>query len=298
MNAIALGINEPMEILTQNTIMVFDAEHDHLVNSAAPDVPTPGFVLSNRDGHEVRSYVELLHKVAALSFHNRRFRLLFRGQRADYKMDGAAITSDLYPSILRGFTANGNNRKNQLDYAFDVLAKAESLLAEKISNREVVASHIVRWAVLQHYEVCKTPLLDVTASLQSALTFAIGDRNEGWLYVLAFPQLTGGVSVSVESHTQVIDLSQLCPPEALRPHFQQGLLAIDYPEIRTRRQSHGQRGMRGNNFAARLLTKFKLVNCRAWRAEGFTPTPSSILFPNTVDPWFEKTQVVKRKLNA
>jgi len=282
-----------MEILTKNTIMVFDAEHEHIVNSAADDVPTPGFVLSNRDGHEVRSYIELLQKVAALSFYNRRFRLLFRGQKADYKMGGSAKTSDLYPSILRGFTANPGDRKDQLDHAFKTLEKAESLLAQEIRNRELVESQIVRWAVLQHYEVCRTPLLDVTASLQSALTFAIGDRNEGWLYVLAFPQLTGGVSVSVESQTQVIDLSQICPPEALRPHFQQGLLASEYPEIRSRSQSHGQRGMRGNNFAARLLTKFRLVDCRAWQAEGFAPTPDSVLFPNAVDPWFAKTKAVK-----
>ncbi len=287
-----------MEILTKNTIMVFDAEHDQIVNSSADDVPTPGFPLSSRGGHEVRSYIELLQKVAALCFHNRRFRLLFRGQKADYKMSSLASTSDLYPSILRGFTANKGDRQAGLDHAFDTLLRAESLLAEEIRSRELIENQIVRWAVLQHYEVCKTPLLDVTASLQSALTFAIGDRSEGWLYVLAFPQLTGSVSVSLESKTQVIDLGQICPPEALRPHFQQGLLVSDYPEIRTRKQSHGRRGMRGNNFAARLLTKFRLVDCKSWHTEGYMSTPSNVLFPNAIDPWFKKTQVVKRELNA
>lgn len=287
-----------MEILTANTIMAFDAQHRDIVNAAAKDVATPGFVLSNRDGHEVSSYVELLTKVAALSFYNRQFRLLFRGQKADYKMGGEAISSDLYPSILRGFTPRREQRKANLDQQFDLLAKAESLLAKEIGSAELVESHIVRWAILQHYEVCRTPLLDVTASLQSALTFAVGDRSEGWLYVLAFPQLTGCVSVSVASKTQVINLSQICPPEALRPHFQEGLLASDYPEIRTRDQSHGQYGMRGNNFAARLLTKFQLTNCHAWKSEGFTPTPDNILFPNSIDPWFEKTQRVKTDLYA
>ena len=287
-----------MQILTRNTVMVFDAEHTDIVNAAADDVATPGFVLSNREGHTVTSYVELLKKIAALSFYNRRFRLLFRGQSSDHKMGPNINTSDLYPSILRGFTANEKDRNAQLDSAFETLEKAETLLTREIRRRDLVESQIVRWAILQHYEVCRTPLLDVTGSLQSALSFAIGDRNEGWLYVLAFPQLTGGVSVSVESQTQVIDLSQVCPPEALRPHFQQGLLASDYPEIRNRMQSHGQRGMRGNNFAARLLTKFKLTNCKAWKDEGFVPTPNSIVFPNAVDPWYDKTQNVKQAINA
>ena len=278
--------------------MVFDAEHNEIVNSASESIATPGFVLSNRDGHPVNSYVDLLTKVASLSYHNPRFQLLFRGQKADYKMGGSANTSDLYPSILRQLVHRKNERRNALDHEYELLANAEQLLTEHIRRRDLIENQIVRWAILQHYEVCKTPLLDVTASLQSALTFAISGHNEGWLYVLAFPQLAGGVSVSVESKTQVINLSQICPPEALRPHFQQGLLASDYPEIRSREQSHGQRGLRGNNFSARLLTKFKLQNCHAWTSEGFVPTPDKLLFPNAIDPWYELTQRVREKLHA
>jgi len=104
-----LGIESSKEIITNNTIMVFDAEHDEIVNSASESVATPGFVLSNRDGHAVSSYVELLTKVASLSYHNPRFQLLFRGQKADYKMGGSANTSDLYPSILRQFVSQKMN---------------------------------------------------------------------------------------------------------------------------------------------------------------------------------------------
>lgn len=287
-----------MEIITNNTIMVFDAEHDEIVNSDSESVANPGFVLSNRDGHSVTSYVELLTKVASLSYYNPRFQILFRGQKTDYKMGDSINTSDLYPSILRQFVSKKSERREALDMKFELLKIAEQLLVDIIRNRDLIENQIVRWAILQHYEVCKTPLLDITSSLQSALTFAIGDRNEGWLYVLAFPQLTGGISVSIESKTQVINLSQICPPEALRPHFQHGLLASDYPEIRSREQSHGQSGMRGNNFSARLLTKFKLQNCHAWRTEGFTPTPDEILFPNAIDPWYVLTQVVRDKIHA
>lgn len=292
-----------MEIITKNTIMGFDAEHEEILNSASDSVATLGFILSNRDGHAVSSYVELLTKVATLSYYNSRFQLLFRGQSADYKTGSSANTSDkhpsdLYPSILRKYVSKQSERKSALDRDFELLKAAELLLVEHIQNRDLFENQIIRWAILQHYGVCKTPLLDVTASLQIALTFAIGDRNEGWLYVLAFPQLSGGVSVSIESKTQVINLSQICPPEALRPHFQKGLLASEYPEIRSREQSHGRSGKRGNNFSARLLTKFKLENCQYWNSEGFTPTPDNILFPNVVDPWFELTQRIREKIHA
>jgi FRG domain len=285
-----------MELITNNTIFFYAGQNEP-VNSASKNVATPGFLLSNQDGHVVNSYVDLLTKVASLSYYNTHFQLLFRGQKKDYKR-GDSATSNLYPSILRKFVAGRNEQRNALDREFELLGIAEQLLIEYIRRRELVENQIVRWAILQHYDVCKTPLLDVTASLQIALTFAIGRRNEGWLYVLAFPHLTGGVSVSVESKTQVINLSQLCPPEALRPHFQQGLLASDYPEIRLRKQSHGQLGMRGNNFSARLLTKFKLQNCDAWNSEGFTPTPDTLLFPNAIDLWYESTQKVREKLYA
>src|SRR5437667_8777920 len=95
-------------------------------------------------------------------------------------------------------------------------------------------------ALLQHYQVVATPLLDVTHSLQTALSFALADnRDEVYLFALAVPQLTGPISVSIESMTQVVDLTQVCPPAALRPHFQSGLLISDYPVIDNARASHG-----------------------------------------------------------
>ena len=287
-----------METISSSGIMVYDTDHDDIVNSSSESVPTPDYVLSNRDGHPVNSYVELLTKVASLNYYNPRFQLLFRGQSQDFKMGEKISTSNLYPSILRGFSPRSQKRREALDNEFKLLIEAERLLIEHIKHRDLAANQVVRWAILQHYEVCKTPLLDVTASLQSALAFAVGERNSGWLYVLGFPPLTGGVSVSIEAKTQVINLCQICPPEALRLHFQEGLLVSDYPEVRSREQSHGQQGMRGNNFAARLLTKFKLQNCLEWQSEGFLKTRNSLLFPNHIDPWYERTQLVREKLHA
>lgn len=187
------------------------------------------------------------------------------------------------------------NRITELDRRFALLALAEEELKKRLAVREIYRDRILRWAILQHYEVVATPLLDVTQSLQTALSFALSDdRDEGYLFALAFPQLTGPISVSIEAMTQVVDLTQVCPPEALRPHFQSALLVGDYPVVDNTRSSHGGKGMIGNNFSCRLLSKFKLTNGRKWFDEGFAPTRRDVLFPNPYDGWFAEVDGIKR----
>lgn len=284
-----------MKVITANSLMAFDHEHDGIINHR-----TTGLPLSARDGHEVTSYRELLKKVAALHFHNPRFRILFRGQSKDYRLNmrgQRGIHSSLYPSILR--PSSGKRREELLDERFRVLASAEQELKNRLWVHEIHHNQIVRWAILQHYEVCPTPLLDVTPSLQSGLSFALlGGRTEGYLYALAFPQLTGPVSVSIETMTQVIDLSQVCPSEALRPHFQVGMLVSDYPVVDSRESSDARKGFIGNNFSCRLITKFKLSNCGAWASEGWSPAPENILFPNSDDEWWSLMTSIKQVVNA
>jgi hypothetical protein len=66
---------------------------------------------------------------------------------------------------------------------------------------------------LQHYEVCGTPLLDVTHSLRVAASFATNDAVKGHnptLYVLVVPALSGSVSASSDQGLQTIRLSSIC----------------------------------------------------------------------------------------
>ena len=46
-----------------------------------------GLHMGASKGHVVTCYFELLRKVAALSNHNPRFKLLFRGQGQDYRLN-------------------------------------------------------------------------------------------------------------------------------------------------------------------------------------------------------------------
>lgn len=284
-----------MRPLSLDGYMVFIHGRDAPVNADAPGVGPPGLALSARPGHSVTSYRDLLKKLAALSYHNSRFRLLFRGQERDHVVNSKgepATHSCLYPSILR--PTGRRDRKTVLGERFAALGAAEERLKQALAIEDVHRDRLVRWAILQHYEVVPTPLLDVTQSVQIALSFALaGDRDEGFLFVLALPQLTGPISVSIEAETQVIDLSQLCPPDALRPHFQSALLVGDYPVVDSTASSHGGKGMIGNNFACRLLGKFALANCRSWPNEGFVPTRRDILFPDDLDAWFKILESIR-----
>jgi len=283
-----------MNPIGMDPIMVFDNNDEGIVRTRA------GLPLATSVGHPITSYRSLLQKVAALHYHNPRFKLLFRGQSKDYKSivkDRETSHSNLFPSLLRGNV--GEDKKALLDRRFQQLRRAEDMLVKRIHEREIMVHQLVRWAVLQHYHVCPTPLLDVTHSLQSALSFASSNNsNSGYLYVLAVPQTTVPISISLESLTQVVDLQQLCPPDALRPHFQSAALIGDYPIVTSTEMTHGRAAMIGNNFSCRLLSKFSLSSIKAWGAEGFRPIASSVLFPDDADSWYKPTQEIRMAIGT
>jgi hypothetical protein len=285
-----------MEPLGQDKILAYLDDQPEVIGRCRP-----GYPIAASEGHSVCDYPALLRKVAALSYHNPRFKLLFRGQRADYKVnrrDEPAVHSSLYPSILR--SEAGTPRKRILQERFARLSVAEQRLEELLRKFGVRLHQLARWAILQHYEICSTPLLDVTQSLQTALSFALADAQpeSACLFVFAFPLLNGPISISIESMTQVIDLSQVCPPQALRPHFQAGVLVGDYPALTDVEATHGGEGRLGNNFAARLLAKFRLLETENWSAQGFAPTARSILFPDEHDDWFLPLDEIRRSIDA
>src|SRR6185503_16245885 len=140
-------------------------------------------------GLKVTSYAELVERVAELSFRNPQFILVFRGQSGDWR--NRAKNSSIKPRIFRsarGMTESPSTRALRSRYAS--LARAEAALLGEyaaggfIGLERLQRYRILRWAILQHYEVCDTPLLDVTHSLRVAASFAsFGGHDEGVLYV-------------------------------------------------------------------------------------------------------------------
>jgi hypothetical protein len=255
-----------------------------------------GLPLSGGSGHNIRSYQELLRKCASIKFYNKRFDILYRGQSQDWRAGGR---SNLYSSIYRGTSPSitgeprSKNKKRLLE-RYIHLDSMEELLVKALPTREVYHDRVLRWSILQHYEICPTPFLDVTGSLQTALSFALEkDPNEGFLYLLGVPHLTGPVSVSLDSGTQAVQLAQLCPPSALRPHFQEAVCLGSYPTAdRAAIEGAGTLfdSYVAHNFSCRLTAKFHLINCVSWKNEGFYPMTSRVMYPDEQDEVFKSTK--------
>ena len=84
--------------------------------------------------------------------------------------------------------------------------------------------------------------------------------------------------MSSEHDLQIIRLTSICPPDALRPHFQEAYVLTEYPTVNTSEQKEAYR--RGEfDFARRLLCKFVIPASGFWSSD-FQPIPESALFPD------------------
>ncbi len=227
------------------------------------------------DALEVGTYSDLVKHIAYISYHNPEFALFYRAQRQDYKNSNNYST--IYPSIYRK-TNETRTSSNKIKEQFSILKKAEEeLLFECREKRLLGVSKLnkfreMRWAILQHYEVCSTPLLDVTHSLRVACSFALHQpRGHPYLFVLGLPHPYGSISYSVEEELLIIRLLSICPPRAIRPYFQEAFLLGSFPSAEISRS--GQ-----YDFARRLIAKFRL-NRNTFIDDNFYPLPQSALFP-------------------
>jgi hypothetical protein len=285
--------------------------------------------------HAVASYFELATKVAELQFRNRDHILLFRGQAGDYR-NQRGYTS-MKPTLLRG-QAGRNPGIADLRKRFARLAAAEAILVDEYKAARLLGldrvrkQRIVRWSILQHYEICATPLLDVTHSLRIAASFAshgssagrardgkaqrawragtaamppagqpvpeqsVGGKAEAYVFVLGVPHLSGGITASAEAGLQAVRLSSVCPPSAVRPHLQEGYLLGEYPEL----SGMGQKALylhHETDFGQRLIAKFRFDPATFWEGHSFPIVGRQALYP-AADPMLELARRVQEKLAA
>ena len=234
-------------------------------------------------GHPVSSYFRLAKKVAELQFRNRDYVLLFRGQAADHRTSKG--NSTLKPTIFR-LDGLKIPRKAALTLRFHTLRSAEAQLASRyaaegfLGTERLKRQRILRWSILQHYEVCRTPLLDVTQSLRVAASFAsLGNESEdAYLFVFGVPNLSGAITASAEAGLQIVRLSSACPPEAVRPHLQEGYLLGEYPEIADYDQKAHYEYYE-TDFGRRLVAKFKFNPTTFWKSENYPQATGDALYP-------------------
>jgi hypothetical protein len=253
-------------------------------------------------GHPVGSYFELAQKLAELQFLNRDHVLLFRGQANDYLTSKG--NSMMKASIFR-HEGKKVPSKAVLEKRFETLQIAEKLLVEaycdaKLKGYDRLRRHrLIRWAILQHYEICKTPLLDVTHSLRVAASFATDGNggDEAYLYAFGVPNLSGAVTASSEAGLQIVRLSSACPPDAVRPHIQEGYLVGEYPEIPDYEQ-HSHYAFHEMDFGRRLVAKFRLDLKTLWTSENYQPATHEALYPSARrDPLLEIANAMIATLN-
>jgi hypothetical protein len=165
-----------------------------------------------------------------------------------------------------------------------------------LGKDRIVRHRLMRWAILQHYKVCDTPLLDVTHSLRVAASFATNDGADAdaVLYVLAVPSVSGSVTASSEQGIQIIRLSSICPPEAQRPYFQEGYLLAEYPDLATFDEKQNYRPHE-IDFGRRLIAKFRLPREGFWPSD-YTPIPNRALYPDDRDDMVGFTNQILARL--
>lgn len=252
-------------------------------------------------GHKVSSFMELATKVAELQFRNRDYVLLFRGQSIDYRNTKGKST--LKPALFRPIK-RGNPNPDTLIRRFKTLREAEQDLTRRYEEATLLGSErlkrqrILRWAILQHYEVCTTPLLDITASLRIAASFAsINDNGEAFLFVLGVPNLSGAITASAEAGLQIVRLSSVCPPKAIRPHLQEGYLVGEYPEMSdfAQKQEYFHYEI---DFGRRVIAKFRFAPKTFWKKGTFQMVSNEALYPPPEkDPFFKIALEVKQDVN-
>lgn len=229
------------------------------------------------EAFQVNSYRDLMHQVAKLSYLNKDHLLFFRGQTTDYINKAGA--SSFYPSIYRG----ERTTKSELEMRHDILTGASKRLVDAFSKNGIDGASDVRkrryiqWSILQHYEVCSTPLLDFTQSVRVACSFALLNNlnDSAYIFVFGLPYLTNRISINSEHDLVNIRLLSICPPDALRPYYQEGYLA-GTDEFSIDFQSKEE-----FDFNTRLIAKFKIPNRKSFWGKGFSSIPEIALYPRS-----------------
>ena len=256
------------------------------------------------EGHPVSSFIDLATKLAEFQFRNPEYVCLFRGQNNDFR--SRANNSTLKPTLFRPKKGEYTSPKApEIIRRYQILEKAEHKLVELyhtngwLGHKRLARHRILRWSILQHYEICPTPLLDVTQSLRIATSFASIKAlpDKAFLYVLGVPNLSGGITVSAESGLQIIRLSSVCPPVALRPHIQEGYLLGEFPEM-----GHIDQVAHIDNheidFGRRVVAKFRFDPKTFRTAANFQAISTKALYPNESDSFYECVRQIKKSIKS
>lgn len=226
----------------------------------------------------VSNYDELVRDIAQILHYNRNLTLFYRGQHTERQFKGK---TQLLPSIYRKFPGE---KKLMLKERFLVLEEKAECLREKLAvqDKKLAGTSLVykypeiAWSILQHYQVCATPLLDLTHSLHVACSFAFdGNKGKtGMIYVLGMPWANDAIGYNTYEELMNIRLLSICPPQAQRPFFQEGYLACHFPSYRMDSPERVDQF----DVARRLIAKFEIPVRDSFWGQDFKPIPHAKLY--------------------
>lgn len=245
--------------------------------------------MAGQSPYFVRLYEDLVRMTASISSYNPDYMVLFRGQNNDY-LDDATGRSLIMPSIYRA--NNGRELSlEELDSRFDVLGTACSLLESELTGEykglfgkektRFASRRVEQWALLQHYGICPTPLIDLTRSLRTACWFALHNADPSdspVVYALGMPYMNGPLLLNSNDGLFQMELSGLMPPQAERPYFQKAVL------VGSERPDRRKESIHESNLGVRVLAKFSIPAGEDW--EDDLGIDGKYIYPKD-DPFFK-----------
>jgi FRG domain len=212
----------------------------------------------------VETFRELVERVAFLGSMNKRLTLFYRGQRRDvapspviFRQEWTCFDSDEQLTIGAARPRYWDELQRIGHDVYEICRTEKFGLPRWRGLRD---TREVQWAVVQHYQLWPTPLLDLTSSLRAAASFAMGLEagrsnapRTGFVYVVGMPHSTGSISYDLDEQLVLARLQSACPPIAKRPHYQDGFLVGRFP-IYELTDSHARK----SSLINRLVAKFKL----------------------------------------
>lgn len=259
--------------VTYNNLTKKIRKHYTLESRSSRDVTS--FV--RRNIIEIETFHDLIMEIAELSYKNPDVMLFYRGQNNNYVKSKKTQNATLYPTIYR------SNGEKDIKFEFDILEQASSTLMKDLENnssvdkeeiKELKKIKLLQYSILQHYEVCKTPLLDLTQSIKVACSFAILDNKDktGYIYVLGMPYVNGRISVDSEDYITNVRLLSISSSSSKRPFFQEGYL------VQTEFASNADIEKGELDFNRRIVAIYKFKNTKTfWGSE--RPIERENLYP-------------------
>jgi hypothetical protein len=246
--------------------------------------------ISGYKAYPINTFSKLVEEVAKLSYLNKDYLLFYRGQTKDYTYKDKY--SSFFPTIYRSEYLLRDEITSKFKFLESSCKALVKLFQESkhYGYKDVVRRKLIQWSILQHYEVCDTPLLDFTQSLRVACSFAqLGAENieKAFVYVFGLPYITNRITVNSEHEIVNIRLLSICPPNALRPYYQEGFLACteDITDVYDRKYEL--------DFTNRLIAKFEIPTSDDFWGTGFHKIPPESLYPKD-DPMISICNQIKK----